>query len=273
MMFKTIKESLKITNDNIILATPLIFFSLISSLYMIFSAAGSKIGLIISAVLFFMMLGAFLSGWFYIIIRAVKEPDIESNRLITEFPSGVGEYFLPVIGMIFKVIIVFTVAAVAFVFIGKKLIGGIGVPYDQIVQAMSSIEATKTFVESLSQEQLLKINAWNFLMLGAMTLCYFILMLYPAVIFFKSKNPFKAFFISLKDTFGHRFFKNVGLFLFITILYMFLSVCTVILGKNIILHFIFTLLNFYYITYVGVLLCNYYYSNFIKIGSNIDTTV
>ena len=71
-MFKTIRESFKITNGNIVIATPLIFFSLISSLYMIFSAAGNKIGIIFSVILFFLMFGAFLSGWIYIIIRAVK---------------------------------------------------------------------------------------------------------------------------------------------------------------------------------------------------------
>jgi hypothetical protein len=272
-MFKTIRESFKITNGNIVLATPLIFFSLISSLYMMFSAAGNKIGLIFSVILFFLMLGAFMSGWFYIIIRAVKEPDIEDSRLISEFPSGVGEYFLPVMVMIFKMIVIFLLITVAVIFAGKKLIGSVGISYNEIIQAASSVEATKTFVDSLNNEQLVKINAWNFLMFGTGIFTYFILMFYPAAVFFKSKNPFKAFFISLKDTFGHRFFKNAGLFLFITILYMLISIFTVLFGHNIVLHFVLTLVNFYFITYVGVLIFNYYYSNFIKIGSNIDTTV
>ncbi len=272
-MFKTIRESLKITNGNIVIATPLIFFSLIASLYMIFSSAGNNIGMILSIVLFFLMFGAFLSGWFYIIIRAVKEPEIEDNRLIAEFPSGVGEYFLPVMGMIFNVLVLFILVGLAVLFAGKKLIGGFGVSYEQILQATSNVEATKAFVESLSQEQLAKINAWNLLALFAGLFTHFIIMFYPAVVFFKEKNPFKAFFISLKDTFGHRFFKNVGLFIFIMLFYFIISTCSVILGKNIVFHFVFTLLNFYYITYVGVLMCNYYYSNFMKIGSNIDTTI
>lgn len=272
-MFKIIKESFKITNGNIVIATPLIFFSLISSLYMIFSASGNNIGMIFSLILLFLMLGAFLSGWFYMIIRAVKEPDIEDNRLIIEFPSGVGEYFLPVMWMIVQVIIVFVLISFGVVVLGKKIIGGVGVSYEQIIHATANIEATKAFVDSMSYEQLVKINQWNVLALCSLSFGYFILMLYPAVIFFKEKNPFKAFFISLKDTFGHRFFKNIGLFIFISLFYTIISLCSVLLGKNIFLHFVFTLLNFYYITYVGVLLFNYYYSNFIRIGSNIDTTV
>lgn len=272
-MFKTIRESFRITNGNIVIATPLIFFSLLSGLYMIFSATGNKIGLIFSVILFFLMLGAFLSGWIYIIIRAVKEPDIESNALITEFPSGVGEYFLSALGMVFQIIVVFILIAVGVVLLGKKFIGETGITYDQIVQAAANVQATKAFVDSLTEEQLIKINMWNILTFCTVLFSYFMLMLYPAVIFFKEKNPFKAFFISLKDTFGHRFFKNAGMFAMIFIVYIFISMCTVLLGKNIIFHFVFTLLNFYYITFVGVLLCNYYYSNFIKIGSNIDTTI
>ena len=273
MMFKTVRESFKITNGNIVIATPLIFFSLISSLYMIFSYNANIIGQIFSVILFFLMFGAFLSGWFYMILKAVKEPDIEDNQLITDFPSGVGEYFLSALGLIFQVIFVFSIIIIAAVFAGKKIIGGFGISYSQVVQAASSMETMKTFVDSLSQEQLIKINQWNILMFCAVVFNYFIIMLYPAVILFKNKNPFKAFFISLKDTFGHRFFKNVGLFIFIFSVYTLISIGTMLLGKNIILHFIFTLLNFYYITFAGVLLFNYYYSNFIRIGSNIDETV
>ena len=272
-MFKTIKESLIITNNNLVIATPLIFFSLISSLYMIFSSGGNAIGLIFSVILFFLMFGAFLSGWFYIIIRAVKEPDIESSQLIGEFPSGVGEYFLSALGMIFQVIVVSSVIMLTMIFVGKKFIGSFGVSYTEFAQAMASVETMKTFVASLSTEQLVKISHWNLLMFCGMILNYFVLMLYPTTVFFKNKNPFKAFFVALKDTFGHRFFKNLGLFFFIFIIYMFISMCTMLMGKNIFLHFIITLVNFYYATFVGVLLFNYYYSNFIKIGSNIDTTV
>ena len=272
-MFKIIKESFKITNENIVIATPLIFFSLISGLYMIFSSYGSRLGMLFSVILFFLMLGAFISGWFYIIFRAVKEPDIEDNQLILEFPSGVGEYFLPALGVIFKVAIVSVLIIIAAVVAGKKLIGMPEISYNQFAQATANVDTMKAFIESLDTEQLIKLKHWNILMFCAMIFNYFILMLYPAVVFFKEKNPFKAFFINLKDTFGHRFFKNVGIFLFIFAIYMIISIISIFMNGNIVLHFILTLLNFYYITYAGVLLFNYYYSSFMKIGSNIDTAV
>ena len=272
-MFNIIRESFKITNGNIILATPLIFFSLISSLYLIFSSGGNSIGIVLSGILFFLMLGAFLSGWFMMIIKAIKYPEIEDNKLIAEFPAGVGEYFLSVVIMVINIIIISSIIAILMFIVGKKYIGGFGISLMQLSQATANVEAMKTFVNSLSQEQLLKVNAWNLLLFFSMVINYFILMFYPAAIFYKKKNPFTALWCSIKDTFGHRFFKNIALFLLIFVSYTILSTITVLFGQNIIIHFILTLINFYYITYISVLIFNYYYSNFAKIGSNIDTTI
>ena len=273
IMLKIIRESFKMTNENVVIATPLIFFSIISSLYLIFSSAGSNIGRLIAVILFVLMLGAFLAGWFYMIAKVVKDSENTDDKLIFEFPSGVGEYFLSGLGMIFKVTVVSLIIIVVTLLIGKKFIGGIGVSYEQFSNAISNVETMKAFVNNLSDEQLIKVNLWNALLFFGMVVNYFILMLYPAVIFFKEKNPFKAFFICLKDTFSHRFFKNIGLFLITFILYFLVSTCTAFAGRNIITHFIMTLINFYYMTFVAILVFNYYYSNFIKVGSNIDTTV
>ena len=43
-----------------------------------------------------MMMAAFLSGWFYMVTKAVENPEGKEN-LIPEFASGVGEYFLPIL--------------------------------------------------------------------------------------------------------------------------------------------------------------------------------
>ena len=272
-MFKIIRESFKITNGNIITATPLIFFSLISSLYLLFTAMGNNINALFSLILFFLMFGAFLAGWFYMLVIVVKDSDIEDRKLIGEFPAGVGEYFLNVIGLLLQVTI-FSIAIIIIAYIiGKNFIGTIGISADQIAKSLTNTDTLKEFVNKLSPEQLVKINAWNILLFCTMLFNYFILIFYPAALFFKEKNPFKAFFISLKDTFGHKFFSNVLLFLFIFILYMTISGLTIAFGNNIFVHFVLTLLNFYFVTFAGILVFNYYYSNFVKIGSNIDTTV
>lgn len=274
-MINCIKDSFKLTNKYIILATPLILFSLLSSLYILFSINGNLISLLIALVLFTLMLTAFLAGWFFMIRSCVEKPDTEDdpNALIKEFPAGVGEYFLPVLGLVFIMFIVSLVILAAAYFAGMKFIGQIGIPADAFSKALESTAALKSFLGSLTEEQLFRLNAWNILLFSAMSLTYFVVILYSPVLFFKEKNPFKAYFISLKDLFGRKFFKTLGLYLILFISYFILSVFTTIFGLNIIMHFIFTLINFYYLVFAGVLIFNYYYKNFIQIGGNLDTQV
>ena len=272
-MINCIKESFKLTNKYIILATPLILFSLLSSLYILFSVNGNLVSLVIAVVLFTLMLTAFLAGWFFMIKICVEKPDTDDdpNALIKEFPAGVGEYFLPALGLIFVMFVVSLIILAAAYFAGMKSIGQIGISAESFSKALESKEALKNFLGSLSEEQLFRLNAWNVLLFSSMSLTYFVIMLYSPVMFFKEKNPFKAYFISLKDLFSRKFFKTLGLYLILFISYFILSILTTVFGMNIIMHFIFTLINFYYLVFAGVLVFNYYYINFIRIGGNLDT--
>ena len=272
-MINCIKESFKLTNKYIILATPLILFSLLSSLYILFSVNGNLVSLVIAVVLFTLMLTAFLAGWFFMIKICVEKPDTDDDpkALIKEFPAGVGEYFLPALGLIFVMFVVSLIILAAAYFAGMKSIGQIGIPAESFSKALESTEALKNFLGSLSEEQLFRLNAWNVLLFSSMSLTYFVIMLYSPVMFFKEKNPFKAYFISLKDLFSRKFFKTLGLYLILFISYFILSILTTVFGMNIIMHFIFTLINFYYLVFAGVLVFNYYYINFIRIGGNLDT--
>lgn len=273
-MIKSINESFKFSNKYLVLATPLILFSLFSGIYLVFSLHGNTLSMFFAVILFFMMLAAFASGWLYMIMIALKDDSREDpNSLIKEFPSGVGEYFLPVLGMVFNGIIVSGLVLFAGYLIGIKFIGDPGIAPQAFSKAMESAVNLKQFLLSLTKEQFIRLNLWNMLLLASVSFSYFIMMFYPPAIMFKSKNPFKAFFIALKDLFNRKFLKNLSLYIFIFSLYAVISILSAMLGNNIILHFIMTLVNFYYMMFTAVLILNYYYSNYIKIGSNIDTTV
>ena len=94
-------------------------------------------------------------------------------------------------------------------------------------------------------------------------------------LFFKNKNPLKAFGLSLKDLFSKKFFKSTGVFLLIFALNFIISIFSAILGGNVILHFMITLLNFYFITAVGIGIFYYYYNNFVdtRLGQNVDVKI
>ena len=260
-----IQQSFNLTNKYIILATPLILFSLLSSLYILFSINGNLISLLFAAVLFILMLGAFMAGWFFMIREGLKDTFAENpNALLKEFPAGVGEFFLPVLGLMFTAGIISLVLLVISYYAGMHFIGDIGIKADDFSRAMESASALKTFLISLSDEQLLKLNAWNLLLMGTMAVTYFLIMFYPPALFYKNRNPLKAYFYSFKDLFGKKFFKNILLFLALFVSYFILSVLTALFGMNIITHFIFTLINFYYLIFVAVFVFNYYYTNFVK---------
>ena len=265
-MLSIIKQSFDYTNKYIILATPLILFSLLSSLYILFSIGGNLISLTIAMILFTLMLGAFLSGWFFMIKKGVtNSSDDEPNSLIKEFPAGVGEYFLPTLGLMLNSFVLAVILILISYFAGMKLIGDIGIAPDALSKAMESLTALKSFLMSLSEEQLFKLNAWNLLLFGTMSINYFLIIFYAPALFFKEKNPFKAFFVSLRDLFGRKFLKNFLLYLMLFVSYFVLSILSTFAGANIILHFFFTLINFYYLVFLAVLVFNYFYSNFVKI--------
>ena len=272
-MYKVIN----LTNKYIVLTTPLILFTLLSSIYLAVTANGGKlINLLFAIVLFTFMTAAFIAGWFNMIKIAVtnQEKD-ESISLMQEFTSGVGEYILPSLVCFIMAVITSIILLIGSYLLGANFIGDPGVTAESLSNAMQNQVALKTFIASLTTEQLTKISMWNFLILGTITLTYFLMFLYLPVLFFKNKNPFIAYFISLKDLFSKKIFKTSGIFLLIFVLNFFISVLSTLFASNVIVHFIITLANFYFITAACIGVFYYYHKDFITpmIGNNIDVQI
>ena len=185
------QKVISLTNKYIVLATPLILYSLISSVYIVATAGGGKIiNLIFALVLFFFMTSAFLSGWLNMIKILLSQPDREDpNSLLKEFVPGVGEYFLSTSGSLLIALLIMLILSIASFFVGANLIGDPGVSADALSKALQSPATLKSFVASLDVEQLTKINNWNMLVVATMTFGYFLLFLYLPALFFKDKNP------------------------------------------------------------------------------------
>lgn len=266
----------ELTNKYIILGTPLILFSLLSSIFLAVTLRGAVINILIALALFALMSAAFIAGWFNMVKNAVLNPDEDDvNSLIKNFTPGVGEYFLSALGSIFIIVLVSLVFILLATFIGAKLIGDPGIPSDAFNAAMQNQESLQVFLASLTKEQLIKINSWNLLLLLTIVVTYFLEILYLPAMFFKNKNPFVAFWINLKDLFSRKFFKTLGIYLAIFFANFVISILAALFAGNLVLHFIMTLLNFYFVTFVAVGVFYYYNNNFIKpqLGQNIDKTV
>ena len=272
------RKVFKITNNYIVLATVLILYSLISNVYAAFFTVGGVkiIGLIFAFILLILMTTAFLAGWFKMVKKAVLEEKFnDPNSLIKDFPEGVGEYFLPILGMMLKFAIVFALIGAGVFYLGYHHIGNPNVDWQTFAKVSSDMAGMKTFLLGLQPEQITKLAQWNQLMLGGLMFGYFVLFLYPPALIFKNKNPFIAFFIAIKDLLSKKFFKTLGVFLLILILNSIISVISVITASNVVLGLISTLAGFYILTASAVGLFYYYYQNFMTshLGQNVDVKI
>ena len=185
------------------------------------------------------------------------------------------EYFLPSLGLISNQLIFIIASLVISYYAGMHFIGDIGISAETFSKALETPETLKLFVSSLTLEQLSKINAWNMTLLFAIGLSAFVVMLYIPTLFFKTKNPYTAFIVMLQDLFSKKFFKTLGIYLLIIFINTVISIFLAVFSSNIIMHFIFTLINFYFITAVAVGIFYYYQKEFVKshLGKYIDTEV
>ena len=213
-MNTNIKEVFKTTNNYIVLATPLILYSLFSNVYAAISANGKLISIIFAIILLTLMSAAFIAGWFKMVKEAINDSYSENpNLLIKDFLSGVGEYFIPSTGVVIVISLFSILALIGAFLVGHNLIGDIGITVEQLNNAMSSSEELKLFISSLSDVQYIRISQWNLLILSTMSLVYFLLIFYLPALFYKNKNPFLALVIGIKDL-----FTRIFLFVFVDVI-------------------------------------------------------
>jgi len=271
------KKVFELTNRYIIVATPLLLFILLVSIYSVFVFHTSEIlKLIFGIVLMFLMFSAFLSGWGNMLKSAISENNYdEPFKIIKDFAPGVGEFFVPVMGMIAISFLISALILTGTYFCGMHFIGDLGISQTALTNAMANQEALKTFLTSLSTEQLLKLNMWNILVLSVMSLLYFLFMLYSPALILESKNPFKALYISLKHLFGRNFFQNFGIYLIIISLHFLISIISALTSGTTILSFVISLINFYFVCCVAIAIFYYYDKKFLNphLGNNIDTYI
>lgn len=275
-MVKGFCEIFKLTNKYIVLATPLILYTLFTSVYLAASATGKLINLLIAVVLFALMTSAFIAGWFNMIKIAVSaHARDDGNSLIKEFLPGVGDYFLPSLGLVCNIFILIVLMFILSFVVGAKFIGDPGISPEALSKALETAAALKALFASLTIEQLEKLNQWNILLLSTISLSYFLVILYLPALFFKRKNPYSAFFISLKDLFSKNIFKTLAIYVLLFIINAIISVLSTLFIGNVIMHFVLTLANFYFITLAALGIFYYYFKTFIEpqIGQNIDARV
>lgn len=268
-MFKYFLNAFKVTNDNIILTTPLVLFLLVFSIYIgvAKSAPSNAASAILLLITTLFMLSAFFAGWLFMVKRAVDLSKMEfiidedrakaSFALLREIPIGVGEYFFSFIGALVLYAGLFFLIIYAGYQIGMHAIGNPGINFVQLKIAMSSPVAMKTLVATMSKQQLIKLNEWNLLIIALLSIFSFITMFWPVQIILKNKNAFIAFFQSLAFLFKN-FLGSIVLFIYLSVINFLISLVNAFAVINPIIYFFSMLLYFYFIVYIVVLVFLYY---------------
>lgn len=282
-MIKYFLNAFKITNENIILTTPLVLFLLLLSIYLGIAknAPDNIASFILLLITIVFMISAFFAGWLFMVKKAISISKIDfiidedkskaSFNLIKEFPIGIGEYFLPfLVGIILYTALFFSLLFIGFQ-IGVHFIGKIGLGLNELKASLASPASMKVLVSSLSKEQLIKLNAWNFLLLIIMSIFSFITMFWPAELVTKTKNAFVALFNSVKFTFKN-FLAAIIIFIYISVINFIVSLINAFAAVNPITYFISLLVYFYFLVYVVVLIFLYYDSKNTTKTENISNS-
>lgn len=281
-MIKNLKISFSITNESLILATPLILFMLVLSIYLgVAEGIGHNlISALLVLVVLSSMVAAFLSGWLYMVKKAIclydknlldaQERSRANFALLKEFNAGVGKFFPKFLIFVLFFALAFIALVVAVYVSGKHFIGPIGVGVGQLKNAMMSPIAAKDFVSGLSTAQLLVLNKWYVLLFSATAFFHFLTMFWTPEIIYGNRNPFVALFKSVKNIFKKPL-GALGLFILLMIFNLIFSLVNSISAVNVILYFLATLAYFYFIVYMVVLVFLYYERNHVETESNCDS--
>lgn len=268
-MIKYFGKAFKVTNENIILTTPLVLFLFLLSLYLGVAqkAPVNNASVILLSFTILFMLSAFFAGWFFMVKRAIDLEKLEfvadedkakaSFALLKEIPIGIGEYFIPFIGALILYSVIFLVLLFAAFKFGMHFIGNIGLSLDQLKLAFNSPEAMKHLVSTLSTAQLTKLNSWNFLFLSIVSFFSFITMFWSVQIVSGTKNPILGFVKSINFLFKN-FLGSVVLFVYISIINFVVSLINAFSTINPIVYFISMIIYFYFLVYIVVLIFLYY---------------
>lgn len=275
-MFKLFKDSFKVTNNCIILATPLIIFLSILGWYFTYtmSAVDNMAKLILAIITSIIMISGMLAAWLYMAKKTLSISKrvilFENERMkafleiLSSLPNGIGRLFLSILGAVIIYIALFVSGTMLISFITTNFIANID--FFSIFDIDSLFVTSKELFDEiamLSNNELLAINCWYALMLIFSTIISFLTILWIPEIVYTEKNPIKALYnsvIKLVTTFP----KTLLLYVYIAILTIFISILNTLLMFNPFLFFLVLVLYYYFLVYIVVLLFSYYEQNFIE---------
>lgn len=229
--------------------------------------------LILAIATMLIMISGCLSAWVYMAKKTIRMSDkifvFEKDRakafgdLIMSLPRGIGRLFLPMLGVIFISVIIYSIFIYGITFLVSKYIGTIDLSLLSTDKLALSSQELLNEINALPRSQIIAINCWYLIFaLGTMLFSFLGILWIPEIVY-AEKNPFKALYNSIKKIII-TFPKTLFLFMYINILSLVISILNTLLMINPIAYFLVLIIYYYFIVYIVVLLFRYYEQTFIK---------
>lgn len=280
-MRELFKQASIVTNNNIILAIPLILGIKMLDLYTFFSRMhmDSNHKVLLASITVLFMSGVICALWFYMVKGAVDLSkkvfvlDVDranaSLGLFKIIPEGIGKFFLSFVGVYMLLFLIQIIATPIVYLLGVNIIGTLDeVSTQQLLQLASDPNfATNagmaSFVEKLTPAQIVFFGKWSLLFMAATSFVMYLLMLWVPEIIYRTSNPLVALFTSIGKLFKD-FWNTFRIFLslwFMGFVLLFIYTFAVI---NPVSYILVSILMYYFMVYVTVLIFLYYADRYEK---------
>lgn len=278
-MRELFKQASKITNSNIILAVPLIVGIKMLDLYTFFSRVhmDSSGKVILASITVLFMSAVLYALWFYMVKGAValskKVFVLDADRanaslgLFKTIPEGIGKFFLSFVGVYLILFFIQIIATPIVYLLGVNIIGTLDEASTQQLLQIASDPASNTamanFVEQLTPAQIVFFGKWSLLFMIATSFIMYLLMLWVPEILYRTANPFIALFTSIAKLFKD-FWNTFRIFISLWLMGFVLLFIYTFAVINPLAYLIISILMYYFIVYLTVLIFLYYAEKYEK---------
>lgn len=250
-MLKLIWNNFKLTNNNIILAIPMVLFMFIIVLYSGFIVTHAKtVNLaLFSFLTLLIMVCSLMAGWFYMVKKTLElngrvfvyEQDRTNalKDLMMTLPNGIGRLFVPFLGLL----TIFMFITVFVYYVSVDLI-----PPSQL-QKLADLLFFPNYIAAL-------------LFIITSVLSFFLMLWVPEIVYCE-KNPIKALgnsILKMVKTFP----KTLFLYIFVYLVYFITNFSIQIVPTNPFIIFGLLILYYYSLLYIVILVFTYYEQTFLK---------
>lgn len=278
-MRELFKQACKITNSNIILAVPLIVGIKMLDLYTFFSRAhmDSSGKVILASITVLFMSGVLCALWFYMVKGAVELSKkvfvLDADRanasleLFKTIPEGIGKFFLSFVGVYLILFFIQLIATPVVYLLGINIIGTLDEASAQQLLQIASDPASNTamasFVEQLTPAQIVFFGKWSLLFMIATSVIMYLLMLWVPEILYRTENPLVSLFTSIAKLFKD-FWNTFRIFISLWLMGFVLLFIYTFAVINPLAYLIVSILMYYFIVYLTVLIFLYYAEKYEK---------